>query len=172
MKDVIVDVIEDYGTKDIRYCLILFGADASTKFSFTSDPVNPRDLETFVNFLPQIKPPSSPHAALEEASRAFRGRGVRVNASKVLVVMTDSNGDSAEQELEAVFKPLKQLNVKVIALGLGTVVEAAEIVKIPRDKDAVILAPLGEDSKDLSKTLMKEVFKPGLGVSVFSCRYL
>ena len=166
MKDVIVDVIEDYGTKDIHYCLIVFGSDASTKFSFTSDPVNPRRLETFVNFLPQVRPPSSPHVALEEASRAFRGGGVRVNASKVLVVMTDSNGDSAEQELAAVFKPLKQLNVKVIALALGTAVDAAEIVKIPRDKDAVILAPLGEDSKDLSKTLMKEVFKPGLDISV------
>ena len=174
MKDVIVDVIKEYGTEDIHYCLILYGSDASTKFSFTSDPVDPKQFQSFVTFMPQIEPPSSPHAALEQASRAFRGRGVRVNASKVLVVMTDTSGDSSEKELEAASVPLKQLEVKIITVALGKTVDEAEIVKISRDKDNVILASLDEDSEELSKILMKEVFKPGLGVRylfLFSCHF-
>ena len=161
MKDVINNVIEDYGTRDIRYCLIQFGSDASTKYSFTSDKVDPKQLQNFVNFMPLRKPPSSPHVALEEASRAFKGPGVRSNASKVLVVMTDMNGDSAEEEIRAAAGPLTEMKVKIIVLAIGGAADADEMVKITGDNDNVITASVDEEPEALTKTLMKKVFQPG-----------
>lgn len=40
MKDVIVDVIKEYGIEDIYYCLILYGLDVFIKYSFISDLVD------------------------------------------------------------------------------------------------------------------------------------
>ena len=162
MRDVINNVIADYGTRDIRYCFILYGSDASTKYSFTSDRVDPDWLQNFVNFVPlSTNPPSSPHVALEEASKAFQGRGVRPNASKVLVVMTDMKGDSVEKEIEAAAKPLTNMKVKVIAVAIGGAADPDEMVKVTRDNDNVIIASVDADTKSLTKTLMRKVYKPG-----------
>lgn len=45
--------------------------------------------------------------------------------------------------------------------------DEVEIVKIFRNKDNVILVFFDEDFEELSKMLMKEVFKLGLGVRYF-----
>lgn len=167
MKGVINKIIQDYGTRDIRYCFILYGSDASTKFSFTNDPVDPSWLQNFVKFMPVINPPTSPHAALEEASKAFKGPGVRANATKVLVVMTDMKGDSAEEEIEAAADPLKQMNVKVIAVAIGANADTNEMVNITGDNNNVITAPVDEDQDSLAKALMKKVFQPGIEITSF-----
>ena len=105
MKDVITKIIKDLGTQDMRHCYILYGSDAATKLSFTSDPVYPSYLVNFVKYMPLSKlPPSSSHVALEAASRAFRGRGVRPNSLKVLTVVTDVKGDSLEKETRRLIK--------------------------------------------------------------------
>ena len=162
MKDVITNIIQDYGTRDIRHCFILYGSDASTKHSFTNDPVDSKELENFVKFIPlSTVAPSSPHVALEEASRAFQGRGVRPNATKVLVVMTDMKGDSVEEEIMAAAKPLTQMKVKVIAVAIGGAVEPDEMVKVTGDNDNVITATVDKDPETLTKALMEKVFKPG-----------
>ena len=161
MKDVINNIVEDYGTRDIRYCLILYGSEASTKFSFTNDPVDPGRLQNFVNFMPLSIPPSSPHVALEEASKAFQGRGARPNATKVLVVMTDMKGDSIEKEIESAAKPLTQMKVKVIAVAIGGAVDPDEMVNVTGDNNNVVQASVDEDPESLSKKLMKKVFQPG-----------
>lgn len=161
MKDVINNVIEDYGTRDLRYCFIRFGSDASTKFSFTSDSVDPKGLQNIVNIVPPSEQPSSPHVALQEASRAFSSAGVRPNASKVLVVMTDMNGDSLEKEIEAAAEPLRQMKVKIIVIGIGGAVDPDEMVKVTGSNDNVITALVDEDPDSVTKTLMKKVFQPG-----------
>ena len=166
MKDVINNIIQDYGTRDIRYCFILYGSDASTKFSFTSDPVDPGYLQNFVKFMPVSNPPTSPHAALEEATKAFKGPGVRANATKVLVVMTDMKGDSAEEEIEAAADPLKQMKVKVIAVAIGANVDTNELVNVTGDNNNVITAPVNEDKDSLTKALMRKVFQPGMKMSL------
>ena len=99
MKDVITKIIKDHGTQDMRHCYILYGSDAANKLSFTSDPVYPSYLMNFVKYMPRSKlAPASSHVALEATSRAFRGRGVRPNSAKVLIVVTDVKGDSLEKE--------------------------------------------------------------------------
>ena len=164
MKDVINKIIKDYGTRDIRYCFILYGSDASTKFSFTNDPVDPDNLQNFVKFMPVSNPPTSPHVALEEATQAFKGPGVRANATKVLVVMTDMKGDSAEEEIQSAAGPLKQMKVKVIAVAIGTSVDTNELVNVTGDNNNVITAPVDADKDSLAIVLMKKVFQPGMEI--------
>ena len=47
MRDVIQVIIEDYGTRDIHYSFIIYGSEASTTYSFTSEPVDPDYLKNF-----------------------------------------------------------------------------------------------------------------------------
>lgn len=162
MKDVIKEIIEDYGTRDIHYSFILYGSEASTKYSFTTDPVDPDYLQNFVKFMPVSNPPTSPHVALQEATKAFKGPGVRANATKVLVVMTDMKGDSTEEEIEAAADPLKQMKVKVIVVGIGANVDSNELVNVTGDNDNVITVPVDGDKDSLTRTLMKKVFQPGI----------
>lgn len=161
MRDVIQVIIEDYGTRDIHYSFIIYGSEASTKYSFTSEPVDPDYLKNFAEFMPVINPPTSPHVALEEATKAFKGAGVRANATKVLVVMTDRKGDSTKEEIDAAADPLKQMKVKVIVVGIGANVDKNELVNVTGDNTNVITVPVDADKDSLTKTLMKKVFKPG-----------
>ena len=161
MRDVIKAIIEDYGTRDIHYSFIIYGSDASTKYSFAAEPEDPDYLQNFVEFMPVINPPTSPHVALEEATKAFKGAGVRANATKVLVVMTDMKGDSTKEEMDAAADPLKQMRVKVIVVGIGANVDDNELVNVTGDNNNVITVPLDADKDSLTKTLMKKVFQPG-----------
>ena len=167
MKDVINTIIKDYGTRDIHYSFIVYGSDASTPYSFTKELEDPDDLRRFVDFMPEITPPTSPHVALKEAKKAFEGSGTRANASKVLVVMTDIKGDSTEEEIGAAAGLLKQMNVKVIAVGIGANVDTNELVNVTGDNNNVIIVPIDEDKKSLTTELMKKVLKPGLDISLF-----
>lgn len=116
--------------------------------------------------MPVSNPPTSPHVALEEATKAFKGPGVRANATKVLVVMTDMKGDSAEDEIEAAADPLKQMKVKVIAVAIGANVDTNELVNVTGDNNNVITAPVNEDKDSLTKALMRKVFQPGMKMSL------
>lgn len=162
MRDVIKEIIEDYGTRDIHYSFIIYGSEASTKYSFTTDPVDPGYLQNFVKFLPVSNPPTSPHVALEEATKAFQGPGVRGNATKVLVVMTDMKGDSTVEEIVSAADPLKQINVKVIVVGIGSKVDNNELVNVTGNNNNVITVPVDGDKDSLTKSLMKKVFQPGI----------
>jgi len=162
MRDVIKEIIEDYDTTDIHYSFIIYGSEASTKYSFTTDPVDPDYLKNFVEFMPVVNPPTSPHVALEEATKAFKGAGVRANATKVLVVMTDMKGDSTKEEIDAAADPLKQMEVKVIVVGIGANVDSNEFVNVTGNNNNVITVPVDADKDSLTKTLMKKVFQPGI----------
>ena len=169
MRDVIKEIIEDYGTRDIHYSFIIYGSEASTKYSFTTDLVDPDYLQKFVRFMPVSNPPTSPHVALEEATKAFQGPGVRANATKVLVVMTDMKGDSTEEEIVAAADLLKQMKVKVIVVGIGAKVDSNELVNVTGDNNYVITVPVDEDKDSLTKTLMKKVFQPGISCLCMLC---
>lgn len=162
MRDVIKEIIEDYGTRVIHYSFIIYGSEASTKYSFTTDPVDQDYLQNFVEFMPVINPPTSPHVALEEATKAFKGAGVRANATKVLVVMTDMKGDSTKEEIDAAADPLKQMKVKVIVVGIGANVDNNELVNVTGDNNNVITVPVDADKDSLTRKLMKKVFQPGI----------
>lgn len=173
MKDVIVKIIKDYGTQDIRHCYILYGSEAATKFSFTNAPVDLSTLQDMVKYMPlSTLPPSSPHVALEAAAKAFQGRGVRPNATRVLVVLTDAKGDSLEEEIKVANKELTKLKVKVITVGIGAAVDPDEMVKVAGDNDNVIRAPVNKDPVELTKLLMDKVFKPGEDLVAFISKTL
>ena len=167
MKEVINSIIQQYGTKDIHFSFIIYGSEASTKFSFTKEQVDPDDLRRFVTFMPEITPPTSPHVALEAASEAFKGSGVRANASKVLVLMTDVKGDSSKEEIESTFAPLKEQKVKVISVGIGSDVDTNELVNITGNSNNVITVPIDAGKTPLTKELMEKVLRPGLDNTYF-----
>ena len=166
MKEVINSIIQQYGTKDIHFSFIIYGSEASTKYSFTREPEDPDDLRRFVTDMPDITPPTSPHVALEAAAKAFEGSGVRANSSKVLVLMTDIKGDSSEKEIESTFAPLKRQKVKVIAVGIGSEVDTDELVNITGDNNNVITVPVDTDKTPLTNELMEIVLRPGLDITV------
>ena len=162
MKDVINTIIEDYGTRDIHYSIILYGPDASTKVRFKEgDLIGSDYLKRFVSSMPLTDPPSKPSAALQEAKKAFEAPGARRDAVKVLVVMADTKGESTVDEILSAAKPLMKAEVKVLAVAVGPDTDTNELEKVTGNKKNVVVVPVDEDAQSVAEKVMKIVFESG-----------
>jgi len=167
MKSVINSIVDQYSISRLRYGVVVYGDDAKISIGFQQVFSKDEDLKRYITKLVPASGGSSLDKGLEEGKELFRSRGTRPNARKVLVVFTDKKSAGDENMAMAVAKELKNQDIKVIAIGLGSESDLTELKDIATDGGHVIPAKKTDDSEELANEVMALAFK-GRG-SVLSC---
>lgn len=156
MKDTIKWIADEYQSQNIQYSLLVFGEEAHTQVSF-KERVNVTALKESVDGLVKPRGESSLEKGLEEGRKEFRRSGVRVDAAKVLVVLTDKSQGVEEKQVLAAAEGLKRIGVKVIPVAVGDEADAAGLGTITSKKENVVEGDIDEDPKKLGHDIMKAV---------------
>ena len=156
MKDTISWIIAEYGTENLRYSIILFGAYANIRLNFDGGVSNANALTKFVQSLPRTSGGPDLIGALKQAESAFESAGVRPEASKVLVVITDNASDVTEPDIERSATSLHEKGIKVVPVAVGSEADSSEL-EATNPERTVILAPNDESPEHLGRQIMTYV---------------
>ena len=157
MKDVISEVVEEYGRERVHYSVIIFGSSPDVKVLFSDNLASDERLKLHVQSFSKATN-SALDATLQKVKEIFENHA-RPGVKRVLVVITDKKSDSDEEELRTKAALLEDAKVKVIAVGLGEEVDKTELETITARKDNVMEKPSDVPSKNLAKEIMIEVLK-------------
>jgi hypothetical protein len=116
-------------------------------------------LKVFIDALPRDSSGALINKALEEATKVFQRAGVRPNAKKVLVVITDRRSGVSKGDIQIAAKPLSNAGIEVIPVAIGNEVSKDEIGAATDDKDNVIGVPTTETPESLAKKIMEKGLK-------------
>jgi hypothetical protein len=158
MKNTINSIINKYGTDAIHYSIIVYGSQATIHRNFGDRIPDPDSLKRLVSALPLSSGGSSVDKALEKAKQVYEGFGVRPDAEKVLVVITDKDSGLSISELKAAAKPLEKKGIRVIPVAVGSEVDPDKIGAVSTYYK-VIAAPENEDPNKLGNEIMKRALK-------------
>ena len=113
--------------------------------------------------------PTSP--VLDQALKAtrvlFEGEGVRKNAKKVLVVLTDKSSGLEEKVLRAAASELEGKEVEVIAVAIGDESDASELVYVTPHTGNIIDAPIDENPDKLSSDILNLILTGSFVILLF-----
>jgi len=100
--------------------------------------------------------PTSP--VLDQALKAtrvlFEGDGVRENAKKVLLVLTDKSSGLDEKVLRSEASELEGKEVEVIAVSIGDESDVNEVAYVTPHTGNIIDAPIDENPDKLSSEIL------------------
>ena len=159
MKEAVKMIINRYGVNKIHYSVIVYGNVVTTRVSFADKIPGPEDLKTLIEALPEVNGGSSLGKALKEANRVFDGSGVRPNAVKVLVVITDKSSGMTESNIRTAVTPLEDKGVKIIPVAIGDEADPTELVPATSDNIGVITVPKSETTEGLAEEIMETIIK-------------
>ena len=159
MKSVINSIIDQYSISRVRYGVVIYGNDAKISIGFQKVFPKDDDLKTYLATVSPASGGSKLESALKEGKELFRSRAVRPSARKVLVVFTDKKSTGDSQTALAAAKELKDQDVKVIAVALGSESDVAELQNIVTNGHHVIPAKKSDDSDELASEVMALAFK-------------
>lgn len=158
MRNTIKQFIDKYGVDKIHYSLIVYGDSVVRVVNFnTSFPISASDLKAAIDAQPPLSGGPVLADALQEAFRVFNETDVRPNAKKVLVVMQDENSGAAANSLSAAVKPVEDIGVLVLSVGVGSSVDRNELSVISPNPKDVISASLNENPSVVAKNIMDRI---------------
>lgn len=155
-KDTIKAIADAYGTNKIHYGLITYGDSATIKLPFSSRISSLERLKSRIDSLSVETGGSDLEQALDAAVMIFKGQGVRVDAQKVLVLMTDakSTGDDVQSYKRA--KDLKDNGVNIITVAIGGETDLVDPLKnISSVPDNVVNTTTKEDPEAVAKKVIE-----------------
>ena len=167
MKSVIDSIVDQYSISRIRYGVVVYGDEAKTVIGFQQVFPKGADLKRYLSTVVPASGGSSLEKGLAEGQELFESGGARPNARKILVVFTDKKSTGDEQMAQAAAKKLKDQDIKVIAIGLGSESDLAELKDVATDGRHVIPAKKTDDSDELAGEVMTLVFRGNM--IVFRC---
>ena len=100
--------------------------------------------------------PTSPvlDQALKATSVLFEGDGVRENAKKVLLVLTDKSSGLDENVLRSAAAELENNEVEIIAVSIGNESNSRELAYVTPHTGNIIDAPTDENPDKLSSEIL------------------
>lgn len=157
-QDAITFIVDNYGTNDIRYGVILFGSDAQAVIDFDSYATSEQLNEMFSN-LRRLKGGPVLDEALKLAGEVFTSPAARSDARKVLVVITDKKTSSRLVDVIPEANKLEDMEVTVIPLGIGAETDRKELEELTPDVTDVITISKVDDPDELGRKIMEKVLK-------------
>ena len=94
----------------------------------------------------------------------------RLNAKKVLVVISDKGSSSSDSEIRNEVKPLQDNNVIVIPVALGNEADERQLKLLTFGESNLLTAETTDDTTDIKNKLMVVVFK-GLLKTLFTLHF-
>ena len=160
-QDAVTSIIEKYGTNDIHYAVILFGSDAQAVIDFDSYATSEQLNELFSN-LRRLKGGPVLDEALKLAGQVFTSPGARIDAHKVLVVITDKKMSARLDDVILEANKLEDMEVTVIPVGISSETDRKELEELTPDVTDVITTSKVDDPDELGRNIMERVLK-GIG---------
>ena len=96
---------------------------------------------------------------MSEAKKLFDQASPRPSAKKVLVVIMDKKSSNKYQEIDVALKPLKEDDVKVVPVAVGTDASLDELKNITSAEEYVVTAEKSTDPVKLAEKVMIKVTK-------------
>ena len=152
MKGVIKKLIDNYGYGNrVRYGLIVFGASASTKFSFREEYGSLVELQRYVEAVPRVSGGPRMDKALDEATKLFEDES-NPSAKKVFLVFTDKNSTGNQDDERAKIQGLGEKGVATIVTSLTAEVAKSFERLVPEDQ-IIITDPTKDPSEVVGKVI-------------------
>ena len=149
MKDTILSVIQNYGTRKINYVLIPFGQQPISNIESTGG---------FKNILNRLQRPTG-DVNLTKAMDAFKSVIRQSNSMKVLVVMMDKKSSNEQIKVVEAAKILNDLKVKVVPVGIGRNADPKELESIATNKGYLVKTAKDVAPQRLAEIIMDKVLK-------------
>lgn len=156
MKETIKAVVNNYGVNEIRYGLIVFGSDSTTRITFNNS-YSPDELNGFITNIPRRGGGPSFANAFKDAENLFSpNQGSRPDANKVLVLMTDKKYTDFLEDLTRGVKTLTMRNIRIIPVGIGNAADRIGLSAVASESSDVLLISKEENPKSLAKKIMEK----------------
>lgn len=154
MTSTISSLVQKYDSSNIRYGLLVYGKD----YAIVVDVKNNTDAENVNKQLATVAPlvgGSALDKVLKAAAEMFSQAGDRLDADRVLVIMTDKSSLLDEDVLFGATKSLVKMAVKIIPVAVGTEVSPTEF-NIVTAKSNIITTNKDEDPDELGEEIMEK----------------
>ena len=160
MKDVITDIMQNYSTNLIHYAVVLYGDQPLVVLKFSDGVTDPDQLAGIVSSAPEVPGNSALDKALQKAKQLFiEDDGVRPDARKVLVVITDDKSSGDEEVAKGIANDLTDKLVTIITVAVGEDASPKELESLtPTDEDSLNTTTdedPGETGKQIIQTILK-----------------
>ena len=160
MTNTIKQFIDEYGVDKIHYSLVVYGNSVVRVVNFNHTfPPSASDLKAAIDAQPPISGGPVLEDTLQEAFKVFNETEGRPDAKKVLVVMTDENSGADSNSLSTAVKPVEDLGVLVLSVGVGSAVDRSELSVISPNPLDVISPALGENPSVLADRIMERILR-------------
>lgn len=116
-------------------------------------------IKTYFNSISRPSGEPNLEQALSEAKKLFDQASPRPNAKKVLVVIMDKKSSNKYQEIDVALKPLKEDDVKVVPVAVGTDASLDELKNITSAEEYVVTVEKSTDPVKLAEKVMIKVTK-------------
>lgn len=154
MKDAITSILDTYSMDVIRVGVVVFGSDTDAAISIQENKNN--TVQTDVKRLfPRFGVPDLDRA-LNEARRVFKSSG-RLDARKVVVVISDRGSDSSYGDVKAEADRLREDDITLISVVIGKDADPKELEEFTPHE--VTKATTDEDPKELGEKIIILVLK-------------
>lgn len=157
MKEVIKIIFERHGVDSIRPAIIVFGDAVSVRLSFDEKISELDGLKERIDNLPRNTGTPDLDAALVEANRLFAG--ARLNAKKVLVIISDGASDNRPWEIRARAGKLEEEEIEVVPVGIGNKADLKQLEHTTPHKDNLITADKDDDTDDVANEILEKILR-------------
>ena len=159
MKDTIKAIMDTHVTSEIHYSIIIFGTTANTVVSFANKPPTTEILKEILTRASRESGPPNLKNVLEKSKEVFEGSGLRPNATKTLIIITDKKSSSDANELPGLVKQMEDKKVRIISVAIGNEVDTNELEKVSTSNDDVIKTDIAVNPKTLAKQILDRAKK-------------
>lgn len=158
-KEAISYIIDTYGTNSIHFAMIFFGSDVAPVVDFQSYATR-QQLEKLLENQTRLLGGPALDEALKKAKEVFESPGARRDARQVLVVITDQNSASSfPGAVKPALNALEDMEVGLIAVGIGDEVDEKELHEMTPNISDVIRISKVDDPEELGKDIVLKVLK-------------
>ena len=117
MLNAVAKIVEEYGTEKLQYGIIIYGRNAVVRRKLGDSFPNDKALKLFIRDSPRETGGSALDKALQQAEVLFYPiSGVRTEAEKVLVVITDNKSTGSSSVARETATDLREEGVRIIAV--------------------------------------------------------
>ena len=159
MKDTVKEFIDRFGIHGrVHYALVTFGDPPEKHLEFSDKLASSSTLKDLIEEIPKPSKEAALDKALSTAKMLFSpAAGGRVDAEKILVVITDRESDSSSEDAMKASKQLKDEGIRVIAVPLGDEDNVDEVEMIVYIKEDVIKPNTTDKPRHISNKIVRNI---------------
>lgn len=159
MQDTIKEFVDRLGVHGrVHYALVTFGDPPTTHLQFSNKSASLTALKDLIAKVPIPSKEAALDKALTTSKMLFSPvAGGRVNAKKILVVMTDRESDSSSEDAMKSSKQVTDEGIRVIAVPLGDEHNVDEVKIIVSIKDDVIRPNVTDEPRDIADKIIDNI---------------